>query len=189
MTQMTLVEPAMRMSAKLSDCGTFRWSLERWWGEGNRHVVFVMCNPSTADHEKNDPTLSTCIHFAKFWGYDGLKVVNLFPFRSSLPADCKNWYLDWDMRGAWDVRDAMQANEQIVIETAKQADLVVAAWGCISFDDGISELIAEAITSGLEPWPDIYCLGTTKDKSPKHPLARGKHRIPRDQQPVLWWEA
>lgn len=186
MTQMTLVEPAMRMSAQLSDCGKFRWSLERWWGAGKRHVVFVMCNPSIANHEKNDPTIKACIHFARLWGYDGLKVVNLFPFCSPYPVDCRNWYLNWDKRGAWDVRDAMQANEAIAIKTAKFADLVVAAWGNIAWDDGVSDLMVSGITSELEPWPDIYCLGTTQDGSPKHPLARGKHRIPRDQQPVLW---
>ncbi len=36
------------------------------------------------------------------------------------------------------------------------------------------------------PWPDLYCLGTTSKRSPKHPLARGHHRVPRGQQPILW---
>jgi hypothetical protein len=31
-----------------------------------------------------------------------------------------------------------------------------------------------------------YCMGTNKDGSPKHPLARGHNRIPDDQQPILW---
>ncbi|UFW79976.1 DUF1643 domain-containing protein [Rhizobium sp. SU303] len=33
------------------------------------------------------------------------------------------------------------------------------------------------------------CLGLTKDGYPKHPMARGAHRIPRDQQPILWKSA
>lgn len=186
MTQIALIEPEIRMSASLSQCGTYRWKLERWWGEGKRHVVFVMCNPSTANGMSNDPTLLVCIHFAKLWGYDGLIVVNLFPFRSPHPAVCRAWYEHWDKRSAWDVRDAIQSNTILVAETAKAADLVVAAWGCIPWSDGIEEHILEEIMDGCEPWPSIHCLGLTKDGHPKHPLARGHHRIPRDQQPILW---
>lgn len=36
---------------------------------------------------------------------------------------------------------------------------------------------------------DLYCFGTTKDGKPKHVLARGPHRVPRDQKPVLWRKA
>jgi hypothetical protein len=148
-----------------------------------------MCNPSTADHTKNDPTISLCIHFAKLWGFDGLVAVNIFPFRSSLPVECKNWYADWDKRGAWDVRDIVQINHDHVVNIAKKADLVIGAWGNIPFDDGIIEATVSSIVSEIEPWPDIYCLGTTQSGSPKHPLARGIHRIPRDQQPILWMAA
>ncbi|AHE56053.1 hypothetical protein [Sphingomonas sanxanigenens] len=33
---------------------------------------------------------------------------------------------------------------------------------------------------------DLWCWGKTKDGAPKHPMARGLHRIPRDQQPIMW---
>jgi hypothetical protein len=29
-------------------------------------------------------------------------------------------------------------------------------------------------------------LGATADGSPKHPLARGVHRVPDDRQPLVW---
>jgi hypothetical protein len=32
----------------------------------------------------------------------------------------------------------------------------------------------------------IWCWGTTTSGAPKHPLARGKHRIPVDQPAILW---
>ena len=33
----------------------------------------------------------------------------------------------------------------------------------------------------------LSCLGTTLSGAPKHPLARGQHRIPDDQEPMQWW--
>jgi hypothetical protein len=34
----------------------------------------------------------------------------------------------------------------------------------------------------------MVCLGTTQSGAPKHPMARGLHRIPRDQMPIEWKE-
>ncbi|WP_281410851.1 hypothetical protein [Rhizobium binae] len=36
---------------------------------------------------------------------------------------------------------------------------------------------------------DLVCFGLTKYKFPKHPMARGQHRIPRDQQPMMFQRA
>ena len=38
----------------------------------HRRIVFVMLNPSTADHTNNDPTVTRCINFATGWGYTEL---------------------------------------------------------------------------------------------------------------------
>lgn len=58
----------MERHAKISDCGKYRYSLSRRWGEiraGRPPIVFVMLNPSTADHTVDDPTIRRCIAFAK----------------------------------------------------------------------------------------------------------------------------
>ena len=76
----------MERAADISSDGLYRWTLRRRWGDGD-DVVWVMLNPSTADANKDDPTLRRIIQFSDGWGYGGLLVVNLLPFRSSNPAE------------------------------------------------------------------------------------------------------
>src|SRR5258707_10232275 len=72
----------------------------RWWKDDNgkpvvdgagkpigepETVLFVMLNPSTADGQGDDPTIRKCVGFAQRWGYDRMKVVNLFAYRATDP--------------------------------------------------------------------------------------------------------
>ncbi|MEJ1118850.1 DUF1643 domain-containing protein [Phyllobacterium sp. CCNWLW109] len=132
-----------------------------------------MLNPSTADSTANDPTILTLIHFAKVWGYGGLLVVNLRAFRTSKPSEM---YAASDAEGP-DNDDFIRAALRYAHETKKPA---LAAWGNASIP--ATSFIREAEIWGV----DLICLGTTLGGQPKHPLARGHHRIPRDQMPVLW---
>ncbi|TCI67849.1 DUF1643 domain-containing protein [Exiguobacterium sp. SH0S7] len=50
---------------------------------------FVMLNPSQGNQGQDDRTLQRCISFAKTWGYDGIKVVNLFAFILTDPCKLK----------------------------------------------------------------------------------------------------
>lgn len=46
-----------------------------------------MLNPSTADHETDDPTIRRCMAYARAWGCGKLEVVNLFAWRTSSPKE------------------------------------------------------------------------------------------------------
>lgn len=52
--------------AVISDCGRYRYELGRRWDDGPL-LEFDMLNPSTANAERNDPTIVRCVGFAKSW--------------------------------------------------------------------------------------------------------------------------
>ncbi len=178
-------QPVVAKTAQLSPCGRYRFRLGRTWGE-DRRVCFVGLNPSTANHLKDDPTVLRWIHYARAWGYQGFVAVNLYPYRSSSPFECRRWS-EYEKNGPdWEARDRMQQNLAIVAETAKAADLVVACWGAGAWDLNWVDMVVESVTSDVEPWPDLYCFGKSKHGAPMHPMARGRNRIQDDAQPILW---
>jgi hypothetical protein len=150
----------LRRSACFSSCRLYRYSLSRVWGEGDR-VLFIGLNPSTADHEIDDPTVRRCLGFARRWGYSQFDLVNLFAFRSTDPLS---------LRTAADPIGPL--NDQVVQRFVAKADLVIAAWG----NGGHGFDRVDDIWSLL---PDVYCLGITKTGSPRHPLY-----VPGETEPI-----
>lgn len=145
-----------RAWARISPCGLYRYELGRIWnvGEADRIVAFVMLNPSTADAEKNDPTIRRCIGLAQSWGYDGLRVVNLFAYRSTDP--CALVRVD-DPVGP--------DNDRIMLSTTEACSAVVAAWGARG------SLYPERVRAVLSLLGSpLSCCGFTRSGSPRHPL-------------------
>jgi hypothetical protein len=166
----------MRRSAIISDCGFFRHELRRVWDDRGLVLVVVMLNPSTADDQHEDPTLHVLIWFAKLWGFGGLLIVNLYDWRSPSPAAMRK-----------EPRRRSEANEGFLESALAEAQVqrtpVLAAWGNHGdFEGEASRLADRARQRGV----DLVCLGTTSSGAPKHPMARGRHRIPRDQNPIIW---
>lgn len=166
----------MTSTALIVDC--YRYELRRIWDDSLPLLVVCMLNPSTADHEKNDPTVLALIHFGKLWGYGGLLIVNLYAFRSSSPKEMF----------AAGAAACGPENEKYTAAAALYAKAnggrMLAAWG----NDGNER--ATFLTEWIRcQGVEMICLGTTQNGSPKHPMARGKHRIPRDQTPIVWRSA
>lgn len=150
------VAPAEEKFAHLSPDGVYRYRLHRVWGPGKR-VTFVMLNPSTADHQLDDPTIVRCRNFAKGWGYDGLNVVNLYAFRATQPSD---------MLAAADPvgpdNDGHLAAAAMF--AAMHEEPIVGAWGANAGLDRVAEVMAIPHMNRLQ------CLAITKDGQPRHPL-------------------
>lgn len=148
----------MERWAEISRCGRYRYWLGRDWsntmfGRGPT-MVFVMLNPSTADHEVDDPTIRRCINFAKREGCDGLWVINLFALRATNPDELKasNNPIGPRNRRAW-------------AQVTRHSTLV-AAWGA----HPMAKAQAEKMFALPYMRRDWKCLGLTKDGAPKHPL-------------------
>lgn len=142
----------MDSSAHFSQCRKFRYSLTRIWDNDLPTVMFVGLNPSTADESTDDPTVRRCIGFAQSGGFGRLVLTNLFAFRSTDPQKLKR------------VGDPIgPENDQQIMRAARAAAQVIIAWGTHGSLHGRDEEVLDLLN---EP----YCLGTTKDGFPKHPL-------------------
>jgi hypothetical protein len=153
-----------RFGAHYSACGLYRYRLWRAWGDGGRTILWVMLNPSTADHlGNNDPTIERCERRSVRWGYGRMEVVNLFALRSPYPAA---------LRKADD--PVGPGNDRAIQRAARRADTVLCAWGALGGHLGR----AGGVMALLAPKP-LLCLGRTGGGAPAHPLY-----LPYDRQPV-----
>ncbi|MDO6459345.1 DUF1643 domain-containing protein [Granulosicoccaceae sp. 1_MG-2023] len=152
----------MQSSANFSRCRTYRYALQRCWDEQLPSLLIIGLNPSTADAQRNDPTIRRCIGFARDWGFGRLTVANLFAYRATLPSDLK---------AAAD--PVGPRNNHWLRKLAREADLVVAAWG----NDGRFMGRADAVRRFL---PDLYCIRMNSLGEPAHPLylKRGLRPVP-----------
>jgi len=123
-----------------------------------------MLNPSTADAFQLDPTNRRCVGFAQAWGYGSMVTTNIFAFRSTNPAGLRT------------TKDPVgPENDEAIVNGAKNADLVIAAWGTHGElqdrGNAVRGLLAEA---GIE----LHVLRLTKAGHPGHPLYVSGDTVP-----------
>tara|TARA_R100001594_G_scaffold98370_1_gene132818 strand:+ start:769 stop:1284 length:516 start_codon:yes stop_codon:yes gene_type:complete len=156
--------------AIISDCNKYRYELHREWDKKKGKVLFIMLNPSTADHVEDDLTTRRCIKYAERWGYGGIMIGNLYPFRAKRPKDLKKWK---STKNDHTILDAYEDNKDYVMGMAQQADMIVCAWGCNH--KGIPDWIKEI--------KDTHYLELCDDGiTPKHPLGN----LSKDLEPIAY---
>lgn len=142
----------MKKDARFSPCGRYRYAQWCVWDETKPHVAIIGLNPTRADAVKNNPTINRCIAFARSWGYGGVCVANLFAFEAITPAEL--------MRAEDPVGPD---NDRWLLEIARAADAVVAAWGNDGTHLGRSAEVRRMI-------PGLHALKVNKSGEPAHPL-------------------
>lgn len=146
----------MISSAAIPRNGLYRYKLIREWDTGPE-MVFIMLNPSTADHQDDDPTIRRCIHFAKREGCGSLRVENLFGYRAT----------DKNLMFAAGRKSVGNTDRYISDAVINHTGPIVAAWG----SDKRAVARAEFVKRYLMAWKiKVWCFGKTKSGAPKHPL-------------------
>lgn len=150
------------MSAVVSQCGRYRYRLERElflnYYTIKRAMLFIMLNPSTADAETDDNTIRRCRSFARRESATHLVVVNLFAYRETSPKAVQT-----ALRNGVDIIGPM--NDGYIRDAIDECSNmpVVAAWGACPF----AVQRAHEVAGNIEP---LYSLGKTKKDFPRHPL-------------------
>jgi hypothetical protein len=131
--------------------GTYRYRLSRTWAAGPT-AAFVLLNPSTADAETDDRTVTRCVKYAAGMGFGRLTLVNLFAVRSSDPSD-----IDAHPEPVGPENDAH------IAAVCAAADRVIVGWGNAGTKWGRGRAVAARLDA------DLYAIDTTKAGHPRHP--------------------
>lgn len=155
-----------KRAVEFSPCRRYRYFLSVTWDADKPAVNFLMLNPSTADEQKNDPTIERCQRRATMLGFGSLLITNLFAYRSTDPTALSMRELL--PSGPVDHLDGL--NDAWITETAEKADMVICGWGkhgsLFGRDAQVKRLLSESEAA-------CYALIVNDDGSPRHPLYIG----------------
>lgn len=142
--------------ATFSECGKYRYWLNRLWDKSKPKILFILLNPSTADSIEDDQTIRKCKSFSKEWGFGSMEIVNLFAFKSTDKSMLKKMN---NVVG--------QENDKWILSRAEKVDLIVAAWGNFGkFLNRSSKVKEMLIKNGYK----VKAIKLSKKGEPCHPL-------------------
>lgn len=153
----------------VEDDADFRFRLGRTWDIEQPPIMFIGLNPSTATHLANDRTVARCCADAKRWGFGGMFMMNLFPFRATDPYRMKAFYKNPFLCRAelWDETQLINTREIITVGGGCEA--IVCAWGNHGQFMKYGERMRQTIwTHGFGH--RLHCYKITKQGEPEHPL-------------------
>lgn len=147
-------------TAAFSLDGRYRYALTRQWDPTRPWLAYVMLNPSTADQDVTDPTITRCRNRARRLGAGGLLVLNLFAVRATDPRVMDNHPDPEGPDNNWVVGEYLRVLRP----------LVIVAWGAYRMvhrdghDLGMMLLLDDAGVG-------VYRIGEpTRGGHPRHPL-------------------
>ena len=130
---------------------------------GTRPIHVIALNPSTADQNKSDTTITKIRNFSTKNNYSGFMVYNLYPQRSTSPDNLHRRYN----------KGISSCNCKYIfdyISESKQPDVWV-AWGqMITKRKYLKDCLRDIVDSLAPINPNWMSIGsTTKDGHPRHP--------------------
>jgi hypothetical protein len=144
----------IQSGAMFSEDNKHRYYLWRTWDKTKKIAMVIGLNPSTANANKNDPTIERLNITLARLGYGGLMMMNLFTVISSDP----EILLDEK------VRQNENADLGLIFGYALGVQEIIFAWGGFDQAKGRAKRV-------IELFVDAKCFGKNKDGSPWHPMA------------------
>lgn len=151
------------MRAIFSDCGYYRYRLERDLDQPGPLGAFIWVNPSKASHLIDDPSSKKGVGFATRLGWRGYILGNKFAWKAT---DIDDLPLADDPIGP--------DNDKHLEQIMRDADVHVVGWGTLgklpmSLRNRWKEVVRIADRVGCK----LHCIGLCADGHPKHPLMTG----------------
>jgi hypothetical protein len=146
----------MERDAYISPCGLYRYWLTRRWNHRLSICALIGSNPSKADGQTDDPTITKEIGFSARLNFGGFLKLNIGAYRATKP---REWYRAVDPFGP-------DNDAQYLVHMARhfECKTVIAAWGMPATRFPVR------VAAVIEAFPELYCFGVNKDGSPRHPL-------------------
>lgn len=149
--------------AVISECGHYRYRLDRHVGGSGSVYAFFGINPSTADASIDDATVRKWNGFTRRWGASRYIVGNVFAFRST------------DVKGLATAADPIgRLNNDHLHQIIAEADILVPCWGD---QMKVPQMLRpsfhwmrQILAASGKP---VMTFGLSKGGFPKHPLMLG----------------
>jgi hypothetical protein len=149
------LQDGVRGWVDFSVCGKYRHVLLRNWGAfGDPFVLWIGMNPSTADFNVDDPTIRKEMHFTRAMGFNSYVKVNVMDFRAT------------DPKALLSVEPRSDKNLPRIISLSEGASRIICTWGALPKS---LQRYADDVVHALRDHK-LYCMGKTKNGSPRHPL-------------------
>lgn len=156
-------------SAIYSPCNRYRYRLDRRYTESPKRILnAIMLNPSTADANSDDPTVSRCQVRARAWGFDALIVTNIFAWRATDPSELYSKTLRWRLRDDLMHFPVGSENDHHIRAAAEESDMILCAWGNHGKLDNRSSVVRGILRSVATD--RLHYLKMTGENEPSHPL-------------------
>jgi hypothetical protein len=151
-----MTNQSIQRGARFSPCRKYRYRLWRTWDDTKPPVVYIMLNPSVADEQDEDATITRCIRRAERLGAGGIIVMNLFAFITTKRARISS------------VNDPVGPDTDAeLLAACKTAMHVICGWGNDGRHRGRDRQVLELLrANGIKP----KAVRITKMKAPGHPL-------------------